>query len=98
MSRALIIRPEAEADIEEAQAWYEQQREGLGDRFLQTVEDCLRVIREHPLAFQIVHKRVRRNLLSRFPYAILYTVKQGTIFVIACMHTKRSPRRWQQRI
>src|SRR5438128_1929319 len=98
MSHRLIIRPEAEADIDEAASWYEEQREGLGDEFLRAVDECLARIVEYPLAYQLVHRNTRRNLLSRFPYAIHYVIEDDEISVIACMHGKRHPRRWQKRI
>ncbi|HYA42971.1 MAG TPA: hypothetical protein VEF34_16825 [Syntrophobacteraceae bacterium] len=46
--RRLIIRPEAEADIQEAYHWYETQREGLGSDFLLCVEDGLEKIKKNP--------------------------------------------------
>ena len=37
MKYAVHIRPDAETDIEEAATWYEKQRSGLGDEFLDEV-------------------------------------------------------------
>ena len=36
----LLIRPEAEAEIAEANQWYNLQAEGLGSEFLRAVEAC----------------------------------------------------------
>ena len=37
MNRLVIIRPNAEADLQEARRWYETQRAGLGDELLDEV-------------------------------------------------------------
>lgn len=66
MSRRLIIRPEAEADLREAYAWYEEQRPGLGDEFLRAVDDCLAAIRRYPMMHPLVHREARRALARRF--------------------------------
>ncbi len=97
MSRRLILRPEAEADLREAYIWYEQQRPGLGDSLLRAVEDCLAGIRRHPMLHPAVHKEARRALTRRFPYGIFYTLGPTTITVIAIWHSSREPREWQAR-
>ena len=45
VSRELIIRPEAEAEIDEAYDWYEARSRGLGANFLLYVEAVLREVR-----------------------------------------------------
>lgn len=67
MSLPLIINPLAEADLDEARAWYEFQREGLGDEFLECVEDTLQIIQRMPNTYAKVFKDVRRMLVRRFP-------------------------------
>ena len=54
MTYTLLIRPEAEADMAEAQRWYDQQRKGLGDAFLLCVEEALRRIRRTPEIHAVV--------------------------------------------
>jgi hypothetical protein len=49
VSCALIIRPEAEADLAEGFDWYEQRRSGLGNEFLNEVNTRLRQIEANPL-------------------------------------------------
>ena len=51
--RSLLIRPEAEADIEEAYHWYERQRSGLGSDFLLCVEEGLEKIQKNPECTQL---------------------------------------------
>ncbi|HXG03433.1 MAG TPA: type II toxin-antitoxin system RelE/ParE family toxin [Candidatus Binatia bacterium] len=93
-----IVRPAAEADIEEAALWYELRSLGLGAEFLRSVDACFEQIRRSPQRFQQVYKDVRRARIRRFPY-IAYFVSTGTsIQIVACMHAKRDPRTWQRRL
>ena len=96
--RPLVIRPEAEADIEEAFRWYEAQSPGLGPAFVRAVDACLAGIERHPELYAEQYRRARRVLLRRFPYAIFYVIQAESIDVVACFHVRRDPRRWQRRL
>jgi hypothetical protein len=54
-------------DLDEAFAWYEAERAGLGDEFLAAVEQLLAVVVEHPLRYRILLRDTRQALLRRFP-------------------------------
>ena len=92
MTLALRLRPRAEADLDEAFAWYERQLPGLGEAFLRSVDACLSRIARHPDAFALVHGPVRRASLRRFPYGVFYVVRDQWIDVLAVYHGRRRPR------
>lgn len=98
MSYELIIRPEAELDIQNAFEWYEAQSLGLGSQFVRAVDTCLSSIVSNPLAYSTIYKQARRALIRRFPYGILYVFEPEIVSVIACFHTKRNPQSWQDRL
>lgn len=98
MSYGIIIRSEAELDIQDAFEWYEAQAPGLGSEFIRAIDNCLSGIGRNPLAYPSVHKQARRALIRRFPYAILYVFEQEFISVVACFHGKRDPKSWQDRL
>jgi plasmid stabilization system protein ParE len=98
MSYSLIIRPEAELDIQDAFEWYEAQNPGLGSEFVRAVDNCLSGIGRNPLAYPLIYQQARRTLLRRFPYGIVYVFDQDIITVIACFHGKRDPKSWQDRL
>ncbi|AUS99843.1 addiction module toxin RelE [Nostoc sp. CENA543] len=98
MTYNLIIQPEAEYDIQDVFEWYESQNLGLGSEFVRAVDVCLSGIGRNPLAYQVIYKQVRRALIRRFPYIILYVFDQDTVSVIACFHAKRDPKQWLERI
>lgn len=93
----LSLRKEAESDIEEAYRYYEGIRAGLGADFLLCVEEALTRIERNPAQFQLVHRRVARAVLHRFPYSVFFTVVGPAIIVTAVMHVRRNPSRWRTR-
>ena len=96
--KRVVVRPAAAADIEDAYQWYESQQPGLGEDFLVALNAIRDRIVEHPEAFPIPHRNTRRALIPRrFPYGILYRIHEDMIIVVACIHAKRDPRRWQRR-
>lgn len=84
----------ADRELNEAAQYYELESSGLGFSFLKEVERCLQLIADHPDAGTILGGSVRRRLLRRFPYALLYKVKPTGIRVLAVMNLKRRPAYW----
>jgi toxin ParE1/3/4 len=93
----IVWIPEANEDLLEARAGYDDIRPKLGERFAFAVEATVEAIAEHPLQFPVVHRSRRRAGVRRFPYGIFFEVEQHRIVVMACFHGKRDPRRWQLR-
>ena len=84
----------ADRELNEAAKYYEIEGSGLGFSFLKEVERCLQLIADHPDAGTILRGSVRRRLLRRFPYALLYKVKPTGLRVLAVMNLKRRPTYW----
>ena len=97
MSLPLIINPKAEADLDEAKAWNNKQRTGLGDEFLDCVREALDQIRQWPRLSRTVFQDLRRKLVRRFPYGVFYRLDDDQITIVAVYHCKRDPRGWQKR-
>lgn len=95
---SLIIRPEAEQDLNEAYRWYEQQLEGLGQEFIICIDAVLSVIHRTPKIFPKIHKDIRRALIRRFPYGIFYISERDKVIVLAFLHTSRDPVRFESRV
>jgi toxin ParE1/3/4 len=89
---------EAEADLAEAFEYYESQLSGLGDDFFGTVEQQLERIVANPAQYQVRYRGVRRAVMRRFPYAVLYLVEDQVVIVLAIEHQARDPERWKQRL
>jgi plasmid stabilization system protein ParE len=97
MSLELIIRPEAEADAQQAFRWYNEQVPGLGQEFLAEVDRVLESIRANPEIHGLVYREYRRALTRRFPYGVFYAVRPERIVVFAILHSARDPRLWTER-
>jgi plasmid stabilization system protein ParE len=97
MTLPVVWLPEADADLKEARAWYDNVRSELGERFAYAVEDTVETISESPLQFPVVHRKLRRAGVRRFPFGIFFEVQESRIVVIACFHGRRDPRRWKVR-
>jgi toxin ParE1/3/4 len=98
----LRIDPAAEEEAQEAALWYEDRRRGLGLEFLAAVDNGVQRIRNDPLAFAALEAlpeelNVRRFLLRRFPYAIIYEIIPNEIRILAIAHMRRRPHYWKKR-
>ena len=98
MTRRFIVRPLAEADLEDAARWYEDERAGLAQRFLNDADRTFTRIRERPLQFPSVSADVRRALLHTFPYAAYFRVSDEAVVVLAVFHLRRNPKIWRARV
>lgn len=97
MSLPVRFRMEAERDLENAAAWYEEQRPGLGHAFLDEVSRSLRRIVDNAGLYPLIHRNTRRALIRRFPFGIYYRLQTNCVIVIAVLHGSRDPRRWKRR-
>jgi len=98
MSRRLIVRPEAEAEMVDAFDWYEDRVPGLGSEFLLCVDAVFNTILRNPQQFPHIHRIVRRALVRRFPYEVFFVEDDERVVVLSVFHAKRNPKRWQERI
>ena len=89
MKWIVLVRPQAERDLEAARDWYDQRRPGLGDEFLDAVAAGMRVLVEDPLRERLFYRDFRRVLLGRFPYKIFYQVIGDRIVVFRVLHAKQ---------
>jgi len=97
MTHDLIIRPEAEAEMAEAFDWYEARVPGLGSEFLLNVDAAFNGILRNPKQYPVVHKNLRRAIVRRFPFQVIFIAEESRIVIIAVFHVKRDPQRWMDR-
>jgi plasmid stabilization system protein ParE len=98
MAAELALAPEAERDIAEAYAWYEDRRVGLGEEFLSRLEARIQAILRAPEAHPTLIGTFRRALVRRFPYAIFYEVVADVVTIYCVVHTSSDPEKWRQRL
>jgi plasmid stabilization system protein ParE len=95
---AIVFLPPAEEEMTAAAQYYQTQSMGLGEEFLFEVERTIAAIASHPKAAPKVKQEIRRRLLKRFPFGILYVATVDEIVVLAIMHLRRRPGYWQDRL
>lgn len=88
----------AQLEVDDAVAWYDSQSQDLGTRFLDDLDRAIRRIAAFPLSCTEIEPDLRRCLLTRFPYGIIYGIDSDTIVVIAVAHLHRKPRYWINRL
>ncbi len=91
------FHPEAEKELTEAIAYYEQIEPGLGYDFALEVYSAIRRSVDFPEAWSVLDGDVRRSLVKRFPYGILYAQAEDGILILAVMNLHREPGYWKNR-
>ncbi len=97
MDYALVFRPEVQEELKDAYSWYESQQAGLGDEFLDCVDEVIDRICIMPESYPIMYRDVRRVVVRRFPYAVYYRIVSSRVIVIAVFHGRRDTKTWQAR-
>lgn len=96
--KPVIFLPEAEAEMYEAAKYYESQASGLGIDYLSEVERAVASISESPMTWPKVKGELRRRLVRRFPFGILYYIESEEIVLVAVAHLRKKPGYWEKRI
>ena len=97
------VLPAALGDALAAASWYDDQQDGLGDEFLDEVQDAWETIRLAPESvarheqYSGKHE-VRRCILKRFPFSVVFLCRPSEIYVVAVAHTRRRPLYWLNRL
>jgi len=91
------FHPKAEEEFNEAIDYYEDIELGLGYDFALEVHSTIERTVEFPKAWAVLERDVRRSLVRRFPYGILYSKEQDGIFIVAVMNLHREPGYWKKR-
>ena len=94
----LLIDQGAIEEIGEAAAFYEDAQTGLGSIFFDVVNSGFKEIIRHPYLWRKIEGDVRRYLIHRFPYGLIYIVYEDVIYIAAVMHLKRKPGYWRRRV
>jgi plasmid stabilization system protein ParE len=89
-----VIRPRARLQIADAADWYDRETPGRGDEFLRSLHDTIDSICRNPYQYQVLRGELRRAVLHKFPYLIIYAVSGEEVTVLRCVHGRSDPRRW----
>jgi plasmid stabilization system protein ParE len=93
----LEFHPEAELELIEAAAYYEQQVPGLGWRFEAEVQRAVDLLLERPRIGAEVDPVLRRFRLVHFPFTLYYSVTADVLRIEVVAHQRRRPGYWRSR-
>ena len=94
----ITFLPPAKSELTDATSYYNMQSEGLGYEFAAEAKRTLERIVQYPDAWFKLSKRTRRCRTNRFPYAVIYQVRQDSLIIVAIMHLSREPETWKSRL
>jgi hypothetical protein len=99
----LRILQEADDETLEAAAWYQERSPGLGDDLISERERVLETIGHSPRSLALLEyytgpHEVRRCIMRRFPYAVIFQCRPGEVLVVAVAHLHREPLYWLDRL
>ena len=92
-----LLKP-AQTELDDGIIWYEGQVSGLGIEFLGEILETFKRTKLNPDVWASFSKRTRRCLVHRFPYGIIYQIRENEILVIAIAHLHRKPGYWKDRM
>lgn len=78
----VIFHPDAEKEFQEAIAYYEERQENLGYDFALEIHDAIQRALDFPEAWPKLTDEVRRSLVRRFPFGLLYSVEEDQFVII----------------
>jgi|APTNR8051073442_1049403.scaffolds.fasta_scaffold13276_4 toxin ParE1/3/4 len=97
MAYNVDLHPVAEVELWEAVDWYDDQKEDLGKSFAFEIQETVNLIRLNPTQFPVVAGNKRKAIVNRFPFVVVFEVKDNLIFILAIFHTRRNPKGWKRR-
>ena len=94
----VLLRPEAEQELLEAQAWYESKALGLGFEFARAADAAVTSALRNPLGYLRIEEEFRRVLFRKFPYTLIYLPSPEEMLVVSFFHQHREPDTWLGRL
>ena len=94
----IAFLPIAKTELDDAVEYYNLELPGLGTEFKDEVKSSLKRIILFPEAWSTVRLDIRKCILHRFPYNILYTIEEDHILILAIAHHHRNPEYWIERM
>jgi plasmid stabilization system protein ParE len=92
----LVFTPAARAELNDAQDWYEAEAPGLGRRFRAEIDRAVHMA-TNPQQFPVVLRSLRRTHVKKFPHALVFSIEDDALLVVACFHSSRDPQQWHRR-
>ena len=94
---SFYFHPDAETELQESINYYEEIRAGLGYDFAIEIYSAIQRAESMPKSWTLIDENIRRSLVVRFPYGVLYSEANSGIYILAVMNLHRQPDYWKYR-
>ena len=94
---SFYFHPEAEVELQEAVNYYQKISNDLGYDFAVEAYAAIKRAEAMPKAWALIETNIRRTLLVRFPYGVLYSETVKGIYILAVMNLHKKPDYWKYR-
>ena len=91
----ILLQPDAEAEARAAYLWYAARSLRAARGFQSAFDDAIGSIGEAPRMYPVFEAETRKRLFTSYPYALIYTIGESQIAVLAVMHLHRQPGYWK---
>jgi len=98
MASVLTVRDDARRELIEARDYYDEQRRGYGERFIEAVEREFSLLLKFEKIGKPVGRGVRSCAMTDWPYSIVYITRRDELFIVAIAHDRRRPGYWRSRL
>ncbi len=88
----------AEEELLNEIGYLEFRSKGLGRRFLAEVQRAEGLIARFPEAAPEIRPGIRKRILHKFRYSIIYSNEKDCMLVLAVAHHSRRPNYWVSRV
>jgi hypothetical protein len=84
----------ARKEVFDAFDWYEEQQEGLGDKFSEEIQISINKIQLNPNHHPLKTISLREFVVKKYPFVIVYKIseRREEIIITSIFHTKRNPK------
>ncbi len=93
----IVFHPEAEREVVAHEQWYRERSEVAAQGFLLELDAALRAVAESPARWPVHARGERRYVLPRYPFSLLYRVRNDMVFIAAVAHQSRRVGYWRNR-
>lgn len=88
----------ARQEAKDAETFYELELPGLGKVFRAELKAAVQRIADYPQAWSYEQGEIRKCLLHKFPFKVLYSIETDHLLIIALAHQHRNPDYWVGRL
>ena len=94
----VVFVTQAQDEVLEAAPYYRKRSVDAASRFSSDLSALIELLQQFPRIGSPLSPQLRRVLLKKFPYQLIYRIEGDEIRVYAVAHLKRKPRYWKDRL